>query len=186
MLWFFENPTAFSINLELTILVFSIFPRFLLMQERRVIILTIFFQGENCDICVQQSCRKDCTTKRAKDVAIKKMFYKIARSKQWHLPLLNQTMNDTLKYFMFDEFDAHHFSVYFVLLSKSLKEKILLDANQRFAKQDFTTYEQYFQVPAFFKKALKVLDSFRNCLISSIFMRNSHKAFKGKDSSSFF
>ena len=107
--------------------------------------------------------------KRVKDVAMKKMFYKIARSKQWHLPLLNQTISDTLKYFKYDKFDAHHFMVYFSLLAKSLKEKIFPNANKSFADQDFTRYEQYFQVPAFFKKALKVWNNFRGFFLYHIF-----------------
>ena len=115
-----------------------------------------YFQGESCDICIQQNCLKDCSKQRAKDVAMKKMFYKIASHKQWHVPLLNQTINDTLKYFMFDEFAAQHFNIYFLLLGKTLKEKLHPIAMKLFAKEDFTTYEQYLKVAAFFKKGLKV------------------------------
>eukprot|EP00794_Sanderia_malayensis_P009937 gene9937-10957_t len=113
-----------------------------------------------CTISLPTKTTAKCRKIRKLELAKQKVFFKLTKPLnnvtgiQVTNPLLDQATKKTLQYYMLDKFTAHWFTVYFLALIKPLNDKISPAAMKMF-RQDFKTYNQYFQVAEFFQTAIK-------------------------------
>ena len=102
-----------------------------------------------------------CDMARKTELAKKKMFYKLRKLNsnpgptEFQIPVLDQPAEKILELSLTDPFTAHHFNMLFIAFGKTLI-KILSVALKQFSEQDLTSYQGYFQITDFFKKAFKV------------------------------
>ena len=103
-----------------------------------------------------------CNMVRKTELAKKKMFYKLRKLNsnpgpgEFQIPVLDQPAEKILELSLTDPFTAHHFNMLFIAFGKTLKDKILPVVLKQFSEKDLTSYQGYFQITDFFKKALKV------------------------------
>ena len=117
---------------------------------------------QTCSISTPGSASQECTEERQDELEKKRAFYKLRKLNknpgpgEFQIPVLDQPPNKILRLAMSDPFSAHHFNMLFITFGMTLKDKIVPAALGKFARRDLTSYEDYFEVADFFKKALKV------------------------------
>lgn len=129
--------------------------------------LHFFIVDLSCEISLPQHADDACQQVRIGEINQLKRFFKTKQLKSstiagqglsgLSLPGLDQTWINTRNYYMADKFSAHWFNLYFLMMAKTVKEVLQPLATTAFSGKDFRENKDYLDVPAFFKKKIKVI-----------------------------
>ena len=117
---------------------------------------------------VPQRARTQCQTARAKELAKKRVFYKMSGPQNiYPFPHLDHPAKTAIGYFLKEKFHAKWSYLYYKVLMKS-REKASNATKMKYGKSFFTSYENYTKLEKYFRDTLMVSNNHDH--ITSLFV----------------